>query len=336
MHWIEFFLSSAVIVIAGIRLTIDADRLCDDFQLGKVWIGVVLLGLVTSLPEAITSLVSIISLESYDLAIGNLMGSNNFNPMLIVVMDIFYRQGSVTNAVEPEASHIVSSRYAMLLIFFVVMEIGFSAMGVSIHVGPMTLAGTFILIFYCLGMSRLARLGQGGTVIAQSREWGQGQGNGSIVKICLRLLFSSVLVILAATRLASSADSIAQSTGLGGTFVGSIFLALVTSLPEMVVSLSALKLGSFGLAVGNIFGSNMTNMFILFICSLFYRGGTIFEAVSRTHMATGVLSIILCFIAIKGICTKNKKTIFGLGWDSILMLFLFVVGTYCLYQIRGV
>jgi len=134
--------------------------------------------------------------------------------------------------------------------------------------------------------------------------------------------------------LAKSADAIAQQTGLGGTFFGSIFLAFVTSLPELVVSLSALRLGSLDLAIGNIFGSNMTNMFILFFCSLFHRGGPILGAVSKVHVITAALSILLTYVAVKGIFDRNKKTVFGLGWDSLIMIFFFVAGTGILYTLR--
>jgi len=55
--------------------------------------------------------------------------------------------------------------------------------------------------------------------------------------------------------------------------VGSIFLALTTSLPEMVVTISAVRMGSFDLAIGNVYGSNMTNMFIVSVCDAFHPSG---------------------------------------------------------------
>ena len=134
--------------------------------------------------------------------------------------------------------------------------------------------------------------------------------------------------------LAGSADVIAEQTGLGRTFFGGVFLAFITSLPEMVVSLSALRLNSLDLAIGNIFGSNMTNMFILFICSLFHRGGPILGTVSSAHVITAMLGIVLTYVAISGIYVKNKKTVFGLGWDSLVMAFFFIVGTGILYKLR--
>jgi len=146
-------------------------------------------------------------------------------------------------------------------------------------------------------------------------------------------LLCAVLVILGAIWLANSADTIAEKTGLGRTFVGSVFLAFATSLPELVVTYSALKLNQLDLAIGNVFGSNMTNIFILFLCDVFHKGATIISTVSATHLLTIILSIILTYIAITGIRTK-KKVVLGLGIDSLLMILFFFAGNMLLYSLR--
>jgi cation:H+ antiporter len=334
MYWIKFFISAVIIILAGIRLTVCADKLSDEMQFGKVWAGIILLGVATSLPEAVASLTAVLSLHANDLAIGNLLGSNNFNPMLIVVMDVLYRQGSVTNALKPNVSHQVSARFAILLTFLVILDIMFNGAFPAFHVGPLSIGGVLILIFYFTGIKRLAKLGAEQAVITPIRN-PEAEGRSSITGLWVQLAFSAAFVVVGAMWLAESADVIALQTGLGRTFVGSIFLAIVTSLPEMVVSLSALRLGSLDLAIGNIFGSNMANMFIVFICGLVHRGGPILGAVSPTHMFTAALSILLMHVAIKGISKQGKKTVFGLGWDSLAMLLIFGLGTAFLYHIRA-
>ncbi len=334
MCWLEFFISAVIIIIAGIRLTVYADKLSDELHFGKVWVGIILLGVATSLPEAITSLTAVLSLQANDLAVGNLLGSNNFNPMLIVVMDVLYRRGSITNALTPNASYRVSAQFAILLTFLVVFDIMFNGAFPAFHFGRLSVGGVLILIFYFVGIRRLAKLGAGLAAAASDRD-ARTERKASIAGIWAQLALSAALVVVGAMWLTGSADTIAAETGLGRTFVGSIFLALVTSLPEMVVSLSALRLGSLDLAIGNIFGSNMANMFIVFICGLFHRGGPILGDVKPMHMFTGALSLLLMHIAIKGISTRNKKTVLGLGWDSILMLIIFTFGTVYLYHVRA-
>lgn len=334
MYWLEFFISAVVIVLAGTTLTVCADKLSDRLRLGKVWIGVVLLGVVTSLPEAVASLTAIVSLRADDLAVGNLLGSNNFNPMLIVMMDALYRQGALTDAVHPGPSHKISAVFAILLTVIVIADIMFNAAFPVLHAGPLSLGGVLIALCYFAGMRRLARLGTGQSVIARGGEQAAVRDTAA-GRMWIQLLISAVLVVGGAIWLAKSAEIIADQTGLGMTFVGSIFLAFVTSLPETVVSLSALRLGSLDLAIGNIFGSNMTNMFILFVCGLFRRGGPLVGAVSRTHIVTAVLGILLTFVAVVGIFSrKGKKTALGFGWDSLIMTFLFIAGTTVLYLLK--
>ena len=319
MLWLRFVISSLVIVAAGIRLTRDVDILSDRLGLGKVWIGALVLGLVTSLPEAITSLSAVIYLDAGDLAVGNIMGSNSFNPMLMVLMDAFYRQGSVTNAIRPAVSQKVSAILASAMILGITAAIwfglgkGFSWGMVLVYFGGM----------WCLSKSRPPEpvVDEEGTGVAC---W----------MIMLRVGIAAAAVVIGAFFLTASADRLAETTGLGETFFGSVFLACVTSLPEMVVSLSAVGIGSFDLAIGNIFGSNMSNVFIAALCDLFYSGDGLWRQVAKANILMGGLSLVLTLILMMGI-HKRKKVRQGLGTDSWLMLGVFLGGVYGLYQIRG-
>ncbi len=337
MIWLQFIISAAVIVFSGIRLTTYADILGDRLQIGKVWIGIILLGFVTSLPEAVASLTAIVSLGSPDLAVGNMVGSNNFNPVLIVVMDMAYRRGSVTNKISFKRSHGVSALFAILLTCIVAGEIIAGARTASFMIGPVSLGSFCILVVYFLGVRVLAGMGKGGRDVPPRA--GQcvsttSPKNRECTYLYARLFLSALLVVVAAVWLASTADTIAKMTGLGQTFVGTFFLAMVTSLPEMVVTISALKLGVLDLAIGNIFGSNMINMFLVFVCDAFYVKGPLLAAVSKTHALTAVLSIVLTGIVLVGIRGKHKKTIWGLGWDSVLLISFFAAGMGLVYQLR--
>jgi len=328
MIWVQFIISAVVIVIAGVRLTTFSDKLSDQLHLGKMWVGIVLLGLVTSLPEAISSLVAIVYLDAPDLAIGNIVGSNNFNPILIVVMDVAYRTGSITNKIKLQKSHYLSASFVVLLSLVLMVEIligpniGFGASGFF------TLGNILIVVLYFGGLKILSTVDQPQEAFDSTDE------THSLKSIWGNIIVSSIFIIGAAFVLSNTADHIASQTGLGRTFVGSIFLAFVTSLPEMVVTISALKLGVFDLAIGNILGSNMTNIFIVSLCNIFYNNGSVLHNVALAHVWTAALSICLICILILGLRSNKKKEIFGIGVDSFLMLGLFVGGIAALYQLR--
>lgn len=126
---------------------------------------------------------------------------------------------------------------------------------------------------------------------------------------------------------------LAVKTGLGGAWVGVVLLASVTSLPKLVVSLSALKIGAVDMTVTNIFGSNMFDIFILAINDLFYTKGPLFMDVSSTHALTGMAAIIMTAAAIAGLYAKrDKKPASWLGWESIVMLAAYAFITFLLYK----
>lgn len=332
MVWLEFIVSSILIVLAGVRLTVYADKLGDHLSFSKAWIGIVLLGLITSLPEAVTCLISVISIGANDLAIGNLLGSNNFNPLLFVVMDVIYRQGSITDKIHASPFHRFSALYAGMLTGIVLLEIWLSSIFSFPSIGSISLGSILIVVLYFGGMRHLGTFGReedSDHALAPKDQ----KKKTSLQKIYSNLIVCSVIVVTSAIILAGSADKIAEMTGLGHTFVGSILLALVTSLPEMVVTISAMRIGSVDLAVGNIFGSNMTNMLIVVICSFFGGAVPILESVSMAHIATAATSILLCSIAIAGI-HKRKSVLGGLGIDSLVMVVVFLIGSASLYILR--
>lgn len=325
MMWLQFALSGAVIVAAGTALTKGADAFCERYRLGRFLIGILLLGMVTSLPELITSLVAVVRFRAPDLAVGNVMGSNNFNPLLLVFMDLVYRQGSVTDRMAPRRSHLVSASCALVLTLIVMMEIIFGACPLL----PWISGGlALVAVIYFAGVKMLLMVDR---AEAASVSRADPEFQVSAAKMWSTIVISSVLVIVSSMYLTGSAEAIAKATGWGQTFVGSLMLAVVTSLPEAVVTVTALRMGSAEMAIGNIFGSNMFNMLIIPICGLFYRGGLILDAVSVDHAGTGFMSMVITGIVLWGIRQKKKPVFAALGIDSWLMIGVFILGNYWIY-----
>ncbi len=331
MIWIQFAVSAGIILYAGTYLTRYADRLSDALGLGKVWIGVVLLGFITSLPEAGASLVSLIHLKAPDLAVGNMVGSNNFNLLLLVLLDIYYRKGAVTDLISCGRAQSLPAYMACGLAAVVGIEI-FAGQWVAIPAILGISLGSWVLCFgYLIGI-RLVYQSNPGVCGSAAQECLADSKRG-LGKIYFGLSVSAVAVVVAAVWLANLADQIAQMTGWGRTFVGSLFLAFATSLPEMVVTLAALKLGQMDLAVGNIFGSNMVNMFLIFVCDAFARSGTLLSMVSLSHLWTIGLGIIMTIVALIGLKNKKKVPFLGLGWDTWTLLVLYGFGMARLYNL---
>jgi cation:H+ antiporter len=91
------------------------------------------------------------------------------------------------------------------------------------------------------------------------------------------------LIVAAATFLPFIGDKIAEETRLGESFVGSVFIAIATTLPELTVSYAAYRLDAVDTAAGDLFGSNLFNVNILALDNLFYSHGPLLNHVSGHH-----------------------------------------------------
>jgi cation:H+ antiporter len=135
------------------------------------------------------------------------------------------------------------------------------------------------------------------------------------------LLFAAAAAVLVVTgpRLATTAAELADRSGLGGTFVGTTLVALTTSLPELVASLAAVRLGAVDLAIGNTFGSNAFNM-ILFVPLDAAYPDQLFQAVSPTHAVTALAVIVATAIAVLGQLYHVERRLPIVEPDALLML----------------
>ena len=145
---------------------------------------------------------------------------------------------------------------------------------------------------------------------------------------------NALVVIIAAVFLPNIGERIAETTGLGQTFVGNIFIALSTSLPEVVVSISAVKMGAIDLAVGNLFGSNIFNIFILALDDMFFVKGPILSFVNASHIISALSAILMTAIAIIGLTYRAEKKRLFLAWDSIGIVMMYIMNLMLLYAMR--
>lgn len=142
---------------------------------------------------------------------------------------------------------------------------------------------------------------------------------------------NAVVIIVAASYLPHVGERIAEVTGLGNTFVGSVFIALSTSLPELVVSLGALRLGAVDIALGNLFGSNLFNIGILAIDDVLYTKGALLSDISSAHLISASAAITMTAIAVIGLTYQATRKLRFFSWDSIAIIIVYVFTTVLLY-----
>ena len=142
---------------------------------------------------------------------------------------------------------------------------------------------------------------------------------------------AALLILLAAPLFANAAKRIAELSGLGATFIGTLLVGFCTSLPELVASVAAVRLGSIDLAVGNLFGSNAFNMILLFAMDLADPSTPVFAVLSPSHALTALFSIVLMSLGMAAILFRTEPRFRLLAPSSTLMLLFYAIGMWMLY-----
>jgi len=122
---------------------------------------------------------------------------------------------------------------------------------------------------------------------------------------------------------------------LGTGFVGTALLSFVTSLPELVAALAAVRLGAFDLAVGNLLGSNVFNMFGMAIADFFLLDGPFLSLIDSNFVLVGLLGILLTNMALIGNLARVERKFLFFELDSLVILLVYLLGMYLLF-LRGV
>ena len=291
---LQFLVLATIVAGAGTLLARAADAIADATGLGRLLVGSVLLAAATSLPELAVDVAAVRSGHA-DLAAGDLLGSSLMNLLILAGIDLCQKNGRKMLSREA-ASHALSATLAIAvtgLAGCAILTAGKLPAVSFCGIGGWSWA---ILIAYLLG-ARMLFIDQRISVRLAADE--MPKERGGISRPAVLFLIAAAVLVMAGPRLAAVAADLADRSGLGGTFVGTTLVALTTSLPELVASLAAVRLGAVDLAVGNVFGSNAFNM-IMFVPLDAVCPGSLFEAVSPTHAVTAFAVIVATAIAVLG------------------------------------
>jgi cation:H+ antiporter len=320
--WLQFLAAAGVIFYAGRRLSSCADIIAEKIGVSRGFIGFILLAMITSLPELATSLSSASLIKSADLAFGNIFGSNTFNLLIIVLLDLLLSSSPLLSSVSDE--HIPSASLGILLASLAVLGLITKS---SAGLLGISLISWGILIVHLAGV-RLLFKNSRQHLTPQVKYPQEVLGH-----IWLKFIFFSAIIIGSGIVASYSGRNIARLTGLSHTFVGTFLLAVVTSLPEVAVSVGALKLGEANMALGNLLGSNVFNLSLIFLVDAVYHPGGVFAGASASHIITAAEFLILSSIVLIALSYKAPKGRFlRLGVDSWCILGIYLMGIWGLIK----
>jgi cation:H+ antiporter len=331
---VEFLLLAAVIIVAGTVLARCADAVAEITGFGRLLIGSVLLAGATSLPELTVDL-SAIRLNLPDLAVGDLLGSSLMNLLILAMLDLTYTsRGKMLS--RAAAAHALSGLLSIALTAAVGVglltagrapDLGF----LGVHASIWLVAGGYVLGVRLVFLDQRVALQEAAAAGAATEEL---QPRGKLSRYVGGFIAAAVVIVLAGPRLAEAAGKIAELSGLGSSFVGTTFVALSTSLPELVASLAALRIGAFDLAVGNVFGSNAFNM-LLFVPLDVAFPGTLLAAANPAHLVSVLAVVVASAVAIMGQLYRSERRVPLLEPDAWLVIVLIFVALVLVYLTSG-
>jgi cation:H+ antiporter len=336
--WTEFSLCALAVVLAGIKLVHYGDVLSEKLNLGKALVGMLLIGWATSLPEMVLSAGAILSIDSPDMAVGNIFGSLAFNLGILAIFAIvFHKYHPKANSPRTVT---MSIAYSLLLIVVVLVALAIAFLNLSegsfLSVAP---SAWLILVIYLYSIFALYR--------EDRRTPSDDVEESSYKEVSLgATLFKAFLaagvIVAAGVYLAHTGDQMSESYGLSKSVVGIFFLAVVSSLPELATTITALKKGLFDMAVGNIFGSNIFNVAIIAMCDILYRKGALFAGLSDGEMpqqlTAGVITLLMTSIILAGFMIRRRKaaaTDAKANVDMVLTAIVYVTGMVLLIVVFG-
>ncbi|MCE8005949.1 hypothetical protein [Aestuariivita sp.] len=333
---VVFALCAAMVWVSGARLAYLADALADRLKLAKSLVGLLLLSLATSLPEVATTLTAAVQ-QARDLVLNNLFGGIALQTAILAMSD-FWARGAITNYPR-SANHALEATLLVLLLSITLIATQLGEPIAFFHIGY----GSILIAAVYSGAIWLLRR------YDAANDWvpvdlpdpehipfpaPTGIATTSTIRLFGQSALACALILIFGILLVLFADRIADQSGLGTSFVGVTLLAAATSLPELTTSITAVRIGSYTMAISNIFGSNLIMLVLVFPADLLFRSGPVLRDVSDIVGLSLAFAIAVTSVFLIGLIVRRKPRLGSFGIDSIVVLILFAASMVVYYLAR--
>ena len=319
-----------LIGFAGLKLTIYGDAIADKTGLGGNWIGFLLIATVTSIPELASGISAVTLVDAPDLAVSAILGACIFNLNIIVLLDFLYRKGSIYHSASQ--GHILSAAFGIVLIGFSGLGIVLALNGETLRLGHVGIYSPAIVFLYLISVYTVFNYEK-----HQIKHYTDQEPDAfphlSLGQVTLRYAVAAVVVVASGIWLPMVAKGIAIQMHWQESFVGTLLVAFVTTVPEMVVAVTAVRINALDMAIGNIFGSNLFNIAILALEDICYKPGPILSSVAPVHSVSALTALIMTGLAIIGLFYRSEQRILNMvSWISWFLLTLYLINSFFLFN----
>ncbi|WP_236637976.1 sodium:calcium antiporter [Mangrovicoccus ximenensis] len=316
--------AAAVILGGGLRMTDLADRIADRTGLGEALVGGALLGAATSLSGVVVSLSAAMDGRA-SLAFSNSVGGIAAQTAFLALADLLWRKANLEHAAA-ELTNLFQSALLLLLLALPVLAYGGPDMTVfAVHPVSMVLP-----LLYALGLigthrSRQAPMWQPVKTRETREDVDEEDGKDDTPTWRLFAVFGLLMAVmgLAGYAISQLAGELADRTGISASLVGALLTAVITSLPELVTTLAAVRRGALQLALGGIIGGNTFDTLFLTLSDIGYRDGSLYHAIGQDDLFWLGTGMAMTCILLLGQLYRQKDGPAGIGLESVAMLGLY-------------
>lgn len=334
---IVFLGLAALIWLAGTRLSYLIDAIAERTKIARAFLGLVLLATATELPELVTTLSATTS-GTPSLALNNMFGGMLLQLFVLAIADMFVKEGPLASRPHKPTVAIAG----LLCITSLAAVLIAKTLGDQILAFHLGIGSAFIALLYIASMYILWQMENRETWspvdLPENQIAEQARQNRYDEKSFAYLIIFSALcaavILVCGVLLVRLADTLANQTGLGTSFIGATLLALTTSMPELSTSIAAVRVKAYTMAISNIFGSNMIMTFLLFPNDLAYTDGSIFNQIDKLASFAITAGIFLTGLYCIGLLARPKTKILGMGLTSIILMIGYFFSIIVLYNLR--
>lgn len=307
--------SVAVLVVFGTRLARTADALADRTGLGEAVAGALLLGAVTSLPGILTTVTGALGGDA-DFALANPIGGVAIQTVWLAIADLVYRRANLEHA----AASLDNILQALLLVAMLSLPvIAYATPNLVIGwVHPLTL---LIPVLYAFGLRllrdvRAAPMWEARRTSDTRADEGEDSSTESTTRLWVTLGVLAVIVAVTGWVIGQSGLGLIAATGWPSAVTGFTITTAISSLPELITLLAAVRIGALTLGVGGIIGGNVFDTLMIAIADVAFVDGSIYSLVGPASIVLLGGTIFITAVLAAGLIVRERR---GIGFEGFAL-----------------
>lgn len=318
---VVFAIAGAIVVAASIRATGLADVIADRTRMGEAMAGGIILGGATSLSGVVVSVTAAAGGDA-SLAVSNAVGGIAAQTLFLAIADLLHRRANLEHAAAEPANLFQAVMLIVLLSLPIAAMAGPDIAYFGIH--PVSVV---MFLAYLAGVKLSSSVSERPMWRpVETRETRHDEPeedtdpNASAKGPALTFAALVAVMGCAGWVISQIGGEFITRFGLASSLVGALITAVITSLPELVTTLVAVRRGALQLAVGGIIGGNTFDTLFLVFSDVAYRDGGIFQAVGSTDLYWLATGMLMTAILLGGLILRQREGPARIGIESVLLM----------------